>query len=998
MPPREGAEPDDAFAATIAPRSADPAYDATVAPPSDERTNPSRVAAAATPPAASDLPELPEVPTSHYKTDKEIARGGMGRILAAEDRRLGRPVAIKELIDPVADLGRFQREALITARLQHPGIVPVYEAGRWPSGEPFFAMKLVSGRPLDRVIADARSFEDRLRLLPRIAAATDAIAYAHSQRVIHRDLKPGNVLIGDFGETVVIDWGLAKDLDAGDSPESAIRTPAASSKTIKTSDVDSGSSTLTIAGAVMGTPAYMAPEQARGETVDQRADVFALGAMLYHLLAGTPPYNARTATDVIAAAALGKVVPIRERVRGAPGDLVAIVEQAMAPDVTDRYQNAGELADELRRFLTGQLVGAHEYSALERVIRFVKRHRAAVAIALVASIGFAVGGTIAINRIIRGEQAAKDAEQIAIARQQAAEGLVTYMQADVRDMLESVGRLDLLEKLGTSIHDYYDKLAKASGGMGSDDAERMATAIDVLGDAEMRSGKTDRAFETWSKARKQLVDVVGDDRTEATFTLRRLVARLDDQLGRVHQQRGRLDKALVQYTKARDGFETMREKHGTDRRLLLAAADANDHIGDVLRAQGKLDEAFEAYDAARHDRDKATQQGNSGKTTDELAALSTSHMKVGSVYQARGESDLALNEYRAALRQRETLSESEPDNVEFQLRLLEAQAARAEMERKVGNEKPAIETYRSALPTMDALYRRDPLNAVWKRQRGMMYADFGFMLFETGMFSEGNKQLAIALEIEQDLVDRDGTNSQYAVELSRTLTRAGDASIHLGDVDAGIARFEQALVIRERLAAKDPQSVPYRRMVAFSFHKLAGAYVHENGADLKKAYDLYEKALAIRDKLAGESAAAGDFKDELASTEVLLGRLLATRDPRRAAELIDSGLKRSKVLADTDPINNMYKETQTQGLLAKAALAKAQGQKQAQTAALEGARAMCESAMKRTENVRWTGYLAEVFGELGDWKLVRELLEPLAADGRLSWTRKALLERARASK
>ena len=253
--------------------------------------------------------------------------------------------------------------------------MPVYEAGRWPTGEPFFAMKLVSGRPLDRVIAEARTLDDRLALLPRIAAAADAIAYAHSQRVIHRDLKPANVLIGDFGETVVIDWGLAKDLDAGDGPDSQRRpAPARPSRPSveparsgKRGPHSTGSSTLTVAGAVMGTPAYMAPEQARGEPVDQRADVFALGAMLYHLLAGVPPYNARTATDVIAAAALGKVVPLDERERRAPGELVAIVERAMAQVPGDRYANAGELAEELRRFLTGQLVSAHRYTALQRV-------------------------------------------------------------------------------------------------------------------------------------------------------------------------------------------------------------------------------------------------------------------------------------------------------------------------------------------------------------------------------------------------------------------------------------------------------------------------------------------------------------------------------------------------------------------------------------------------------------------------------------------------------
>src|SRR5262249_30448403 len=160
-------------------------------------------------------------------------------------------------------------------------------------------------------------------------------------------------LIGEFGETVVIDWGLAKNLDEADGPESV--RPARPAKPSAPRPADHTASTLTIAGSVMGTPAYMAPEQARGEPVDQRADVFALGAMLYPLPAGARPYNARTATDVIAAAAKGKVRPLADREPGAPTDLVAIVERAMAAVPAARYADAGELATELRRFLTGQL-------------------------------------------------------------------------------------------------------------------------------------------------------------------------------------------------------------------------------------------------------------------------------------------------------------------------------------------------------------------------------------------------------------------------------------------------------------------------------------------------------------------------------------------------------------------------------------------------------------------------------------------------------------------
>src|SRR4051812_35987995 len=151
---------------------------------------------------------LPLVDPAVYRIEGEYARGGLGRVLLAHDTRLGRAVALKEILSPSpASVARFVREARITARLQHPAIVPVYESGRWPSGEPFYAMRLVRGPSLAEVVARTHALAERLALVPNLVAVADAVAYAHGQRVIHRDLKPGNVLVGAFGETVVIDWG-----------------------------------------------------------------------------------------------------------------------------------------------------------------------------------------------------------------------------------------------------------------------------------------------------------------------------------------------------------------------------------------------------------------------------------------------------------------------------------------------------------------------------------------------------------------------------------------------------------------------------------------------------------------------------------------------------------------------------------------------------------------------------------------------------------------------
>jgi serine/threonine protein kinase len=972
---------------------------------------------------------LPTVDDAHYRTDKEIARGGMGKIVAAEDRRLGRPVALKVLIEPAGDaLGRFQREALITARLQHPGIVPVYEAGLWPSGEPFFAMKLVSGKPLDRVIADALEFEERLALLPRIASAADAIAYAHSHRIVHRDLKPGNVLIGDFGETVVIDWGLAKDLDDVDSPVSENRrasrdTPVErpTEREIPTERVGVTSykktidrSTLTIAGAVMGTPAYMAPEQARGEPVDQRADVFALGAMLYHLLAGVPPYNARTATDVIAAAALGRVVPLLEREDRAPRDLVALIERAMDPIPAKRYPHAGELADELRRFLTGQLVSAHRYTRAQKLARWVKKHRAAVTIGGLSLIAFAVAGTLAIRQIVHERDVAQYERTLADTRRNAAERLIDKMLSDVKARLVQIGRLDLLANLGAQIREYYRTLATIPGGMPSGDVSRMAVAVELIGRAERDSGKTEQALKTWTDVRDQVAAIVGPDTGADTLGARAMLARLDFQVGTIYQGRGKAAAAVAAYEKARDGFITVLSQAPDQapylRQTLLHAGENHDRLGDLLRNDGKIDKAADAYAQGKALRQRAMALA-ADNPSEEILALSTSHLKLGSVHQARGNTKAAFADYRNALRLRETLLESQPDNVEVQERVIDVQNTLADLQRQIGDHQAAIQTYSTVRPILEGMLRRDASNTAWRRTYGNLLADLGFTLLDGGSFKTGLEELERAIATQRELVERDATNTAWQFDLSRSYTRAGDGHIYLGAVDDGIAKYRTALEIRQTLASANPTNVPYRRSVAWSHSKLGNAYMHKN--DFATAIVEHEKALDLRTALVNEAPKQSGFRNELASSEIVLGKLTsssgASRDVRRGADLVRSGLERARALVTADPINHEWKETVTQGLIARADVAKLANDVATRRSSLEEALGIAgPTGDAAPQSTQWPVFLAEIHGglaELGDaktaaaeWKTVRALLEPLDKAGRLYAQRKPLLDRARAGR
>ncbi len=384
--------------------------------------------------AANDHTTLPAVAPAAYTLGPEVARGGMGRIIAARDLRIGRPVAVKELLGKTpTHAARFEREARVTARLQHPGIVPIYEIGRWENGTPFYSMRMIEGRTLRAAIAESSTLAVRLSLLPAVIAASEAIAFAHASSVIHRDLTPANIIVGAYGETVVIDWGLAKDLSE-DGEDEVVGGPYRE---------DPGAIELTIDGSILGTASYMPPEQASGEPVDTRADVYALGAILYHLLAGAPPYRGKN-EEVLAQVTAGPP-PALALAANMPRDLTSIVDKAMARDPADRYPSARELVDELKRLQTGRLVEAHRYSWRELTRRWLARHRAAVIGVAAALVALVVAGAFGITGIVRERDRADGERSVAIEQRQAAD--VQRQKAhDVSiSLLEEQGRRELLD-------------------------------------------------------------------------------------------------------------------------------------------------------------------------------------------------------------------------------------------------------------------------------------------------------------------------------------------------------------------------------------------------------------------------------------------------------------------------------------------------------------------------------------------------------------------------
>ncbi len=362
----------------------------------------------------------------------------MGRVLRATDTRLGRTVAIKEALAPAGacrstSFERLEREARIASRLTHPGIVSVHDAGRWQSGTPYYSMELIRGRSLADAIADAATADARLALLPHVIAVADALAYAHSERIIHRDIKPHNVIVGHFGETVLIDWGLAKDL-ADASPDDGPGGPYR-----EASEIDPA---LTVGGQAVGTPAYMAPEQAAAERVDERADVYALGALLYHVLAGQPPFARSKLSAVLA----GPPRRLAHAAPNAPGELVAIVDKAMARQPAQRYRTAGAMAEDLRRFATGRLVSVHHYGAWGTVRHWLRTRRVSATVAVGLTVVLVVVAVVSVHRIVAANaDLARSAEALTARNEQ-------LTLASAREVLDRdpTAAVDLLRSIDVS--------------------------------------------------------------------------------------------------------------------------------------------------------------------------------------------------------------------------------------------------------------------------------------------------------------------------------------------------------------------------------------------------------------------------------------------------------------------------------------------------------------------------------------------------------------------
>ncbi len=693
-----------------------------------------------------------------YEVLKELARGGMGVVYRVRDPKLGRDVALKMMIGGAwtgeQAQKRFLREAHILAELSHPGIIPIHDIGI-QDGSPYYTMDLVEGETLiDFVRQRGLTLRQKLGLFMLVC---EAMHYAHMKGVIHRDLKPANILVTQTGRPVILDFGLARD---------AVE----------------GASLMTMSGAVMGTPAYMAPEQAQGRTrdIDVRTDVYALGVILYEMVTGEVPFQAEDSYALMKAVVEQDVPLPSTRVRMAP-DLEAVILKALRKESAHRYASAHALAEDVRKFLAGRAVEAHPDTAVYRMQKWVSRHRElAVSVAgglvlLVVFGSFSIWRLLVKERVavlqreeaVKAKEAAQaDQNRAVVAEQQARTERDRALAAERRavEALRKAQEEAALRQQAESARQAEAALRERRG-----EAERLRSASERLVHPEDALKLCEQAlaidpdYAQLHHRRGQLLQGMGRP-GDALAAYDRALA-LDPSLAQAHCNRGGV---LASQGKPEEALAACDQAIGIDPTYLQAWRLR----GEVLQAQGRLPEALEAFDRAlAGDPDQAG-----------------IHLRRAGALLAQGKPEEALKAYERALA-------LEPG-------LDEAQWGR-------GLLLQSLEKWEETIPVFEAIVKKDPRHAkAWDA--------LGLALQKKGKLVEALKAFDHAVEVDPAFTQAHYNRGLF-LQGQRRLDEAHRAFGRVLELDPrhAPARFQTGVILERRERWKEADEA-YREALALA--------------------------------------------------------------------------------------------------------------------------------------------------------------------------------------
>ncbi len=721
-----------------------------------------------TPPAPAHL--------GKYQLQEVVGRGTFGVVYRALDTELDRTVAVKVprlgILTTPEDEDRFLREARSAAQLKHPNIVTVYDAGKIDA-TCYLAGEFVRGTTLAvRLQAGRLSFPLAAGLMARIA---EAVHYAHEQGIIHRDLKPSNILLDTAGEPHVFDFGLAKR--------------------------EVGDVSLTLDGQVLGTPAYMAPEQARGEAarIDARSDVYSLGVMLYELLTGDMPFrgNVRMVLKQVLEEEPRPPRRLNDRI---PRDLETICLKALAKEPRLRYPTAAALAADLRRWLNGEPIQARPAGRLERLARWCRRNpRVAVLSGLVFGllVLLATGSTVAAfwiegarNQAERDRQAAvtaaHQADESAAAARSAQEKAAANARAAAEHFTLALDSLKLL------VGEVQQQLLSKPGTLkvGQKVAETALKGLERIARGAENRPVADRAMVT-----------------------------AHQRLGDIFNQLGRRSDARKQYERARDLAKSLLTADAGDATLKAELAGLYDKLGFLTFMEGNPNGAWDCYQGAFRLRKElaAAQPGDEPIER----ALAVSYNKLAEIRQYRRDPLGARTYYEEGLRLREAHADSTHDRNLLLDDLRFSYGRLGDVCLMVGEFDQAEIYYQKALQTMQTWAAADPDNPICRHNQAGVREKLGVWCLAVGKFADAEGWFRQAVAIKERIVAADPENMKEFADLSFSHQLLGDALRARGDLDAARAEYRRAKTMGEKLIARDPAvsngiyvTDPLRRLAA----------------------------------------------------------------------------------------------------------------------------------------------------------------------------------------